>query len=153
MSYFAFVPLLVRGLQTFRVLRPTRLRTLLLGYGAPHWSARGTSTLLNNALLSGHFRVADQPPTLKTLRRTQRLPSELRLGSRNLKTSLAVHSFEGVMSTYQVIQRAIRHIPFAILLLSFAAISGLHLCAQSTISGCDRHRHRSQRGGGQSSDG
>ena len=32
-----------------------------LGYGAPHLSARGTSTLLNNALLSAHFRVADDP--------------------------------------------------------------------------------------------
>jgi hypothetical protein len=31
----------------------------LLRYGAPHLSARGTSTLLNNALLSTHFRVAD----------------------------------------------------------------------------------------------
>ena len=31
------------------------------GYGAPHLSARGTSTLLNSALLSAHFRVADQP--------------------------------------------------------------------------------------------
>ena len=29
------------------------------GYGAPHLSARGTSTLLNSALLSAHFRVAD----------------------------------------------------------------------------------------------
>jgi hypothetical protein len=35
------------------------LRTPLGGYGAPHLSARGTSTLLNNALLSAHFRVAD----------------------------------------------------------------------------------------------
>jgi hypothetical protein len=33
---------------TFRFLRPARLRTPLLGYGAPHLSARGTSTLLNN---------------------------------------------------------------------------------------------------------
>ena len=31
------------------------------GYGAPHLSARGTSTLLNSALLSAHFRMADQP--------------------------------------------------------------------------------------------
>jgi hypothetical protein len=31
----------------------------LLRYGAPHLSARGTSTLLNNALLSTHFRLAD----------------------------------------------------------------------------------------------
>jgi len=30
-----------------------------LGYGAPHLSARGTSTLLNNALLSAHFRASD----------------------------------------------------------------------------------------------
>jgi hypothetical protein len=33
--------------------------TPLLGYGAPHLSARGTSTLLNNALLSARFRFAD----------------------------------------------------------------------------------------------
>src|ERR1700739_2241570 len=44
-----------RPLHTFRFLRPARLRTPLLGYGAPHLSARGTSTLLNNALLSAHF--------------------------------------------------------------------------------------------------
>jgi hypothetical protein len=48
-----------RHLHTFRFLRPARLRTPLLGYGAPHLSARGTSTLLNNALLSAHFRLAD----------------------------------------------------------------------------------------------
>ena len=50
-----------RPLHTFRFLRPARLRTPLLGYGAPHLSARGTSTLLNNALLSAHFRIADKP--------------------------------------------------------------------------------------------
>jgi len=50
-----------RPLHTFRFLRPARLRTPLLGYGAPHLSARGTSTLLNNALLSARFRPADQP--------------------------------------------------------------------------------------------
>jgi hypothetical protein len=49
-----------RPLLTFRFLRPARLRTPLLGYGAPHSSARGTSTLLNNALLSAHFRLPDQ---------------------------------------------------------------------------------------------
>src|SRR5258707_12825132 len=48
-----------RRLHTFRFLRPARLRTPLLGYGAPHLSARGTLTLLNNALLSAHFRFAD----------------------------------------------------------------------------------------------
>ena len=48
-----------RPLHTFRFLRPARLRTPLLGYGAPHLSARGTSTLLNNALLSAHFRIPD----------------------------------------------------------------------------------------------
>jgi hypothetical protein len=41
--------------------RPARLRTPLLGYGAPHLGARGTSTLLNNALLSAHFPIADYP--------------------------------------------------------------------------------------------
>src|SRR6266852_6926693 len=50
-----------RRLHTFRFLRPARLRTPLLGYGAPHLSARGTSTPLNNALLSAHFRFADYP--------------------------------------------------------------------------------------------
>src|SRR5215471_8931649 len=29
------------------------------GYGAPHLSARGTLTPLNNALLSAHFTIAD----------------------------------------------------------------------------------------------
>jgi hypothetical protein len=53
-----------RPLHTFRFLRPARLRTPLLGYGAPHLSARGTSTLLNNALLSAHFRCADHPPRI-----------------------------------------------------------------------------------------
>jgi hypothetical protein len=48
-----------RPLHTFHFLRPARLRTPLLRYGAPHLSARGTSTLLNNALLSAHFRIAD----------------------------------------------------------------------------------------------
>src|SRR5205809_7796724 len=50
-------------LHTFRFLRPARLRTPLLGYGAPHLSARGTSTLLNNALLSAHFLFADNSST------------------------------------------------------------------------------------------
>jgi hypothetical protein len=31
------------------------------GYGTPHLGARGTSTLLNNALLSARFRIADNP--------------------------------------------------------------------------------------------
>jgi len=48
-------------------LRPARLRTPLLGYGAPHLNARGTSTLLNNALLSAHFRIAASFwPTIRT---------------------------------------------------------------------------------------
>src|ERR1700693_6533667 len=51
-----------RRLHTFRFLRPARLRTPLLGYGAPHLSAGGTSTLLNNALLSAHFRIAEDTP-------------------------------------------------------------------------------------------
>ncbi len=33
--------------------------TPAFGYGAPHSGARGTSTLLNNALLSAHFRASD----------------------------------------------------------------------------------------------
>ena len=51
-------------LHTFRFLRPARLRTPLLGYGAPHLSARGTSTLLNNALLSAHFQECRLPSRL-----------------------------------------------------------------------------------------
>ena len=31
---------------------------------APHLSARGTLTLLNNALLSAHFRIADHSPAM-----------------------------------------------------------------------------------------
>src|SRR5882762_3460328 len=52
-------------LHTSHFLRPARLRTPLLRYGAPHLSARGTSTLLNNALLSTHFRVADHPGAMR----------------------------------------------------------------------------------------
>src|SRR6266853_484472 len=48
-----------RRLHTFRFLRPARLLPPAFGYGTPHLSARGTSTLLNNALLSAHFRFAD----------------------------------------------------------------------------------------------
>src|SRR6266699_6257523 len=33
--------------------------TPAFGYGAPHSSTRGTLTLLNNALLSTHYAVAD----------------------------------------------------------------------------------------------
>jgi RibD C-terminal domain len=54
-----YFPSGMRPLHTFRFLRPARLRTPLLGYSAPHLSARGTLTLLNNALLSAHFRIAD----------------------------------------------------------------------------------------------
>jgi hypothetical protein len=57
-----------RPLHTFRFLRPARLRTPLLGYGAPHLSARGTSTLLNNALLSAHFWASDGLVTLTAAR-------------------------------------------------------------------------------------
>src|ERR1700756_664100 len=55
-----------RRLHTLHFLRPARLRTPLLGYGAPHLSAKGTSTLLNNALLSAHFRFADDTPGTRT---------------------------------------------------------------------------------------
>src|SRR5258708_39811294 len=50
-----------RRLHTSHFLRPARLLTPAFGYGAPHLSARGTSTLMNNALLSAHFRIADNP--------------------------------------------------------------------------------------------
>ena len=36
-----------------------RVVTSAFGYGSPHLGARGTSTLLNNALLSAHFLFAD----------------------------------------------------------------------------------------------
>ena len=36
--------------------------TPAFGYGAPHPSARGTSTLLNNALLSAHYEPLGLPP-------------------------------------------------------------------------------------------
>jgi len=36
--------------------------TPAFGYSAPHSSARGTSTLLNNALPSAHYASADLPP-------------------------------------------------------------------------------------------
>jgi hypothetical protein len=39
--------------------------TPAFGYGAPHLSARGTSTLLNNALLSAHFLFADYTEVLR----------------------------------------------------------------------------------------
>jgi len=48
-----------RRLHSFRFLRPARLLRPAFGYGAPQLSPRGTLTLLNNALLSAHFRVAD----------------------------------------------------------------------------------------------
>jgi hypothetical protein len=38
-----YFPSGMRPLHTFRFLRPARLRTPLLGYSAPHLSARGTS--------------------------------------------------------------------------------------------------------------
>jgi len=46
-----------RRLHTFCLLRPARLLPPAFGYGAPHLSARGTLTLLNNALLSTHYRA------------------------------------------------------------------------------------------------
>ena len=53
-----------RRLHTLRSLRPARLLTPAFGYGAPHLSARGTLTLLNNVLLSTHkesIRQKSQP--------------------------------------------------------------------------------------------
>jgi len=48
-----------RRLHTFCFLQPARLLPPAFGYGAPHLSVRGTLTLQNNALLSAHFRIAD----------------------------------------------------------------------------------------------
>src|SRR5207237_9272093 len=67
-----------RRLHTFRLPRPARLRTPLLGYGAPHLSARGTSTLLNNALLSAHFRLADNVESIWVLDALRRRDAEKR---------------------------------------------------------------------------
>src|ERR1017187_2692408 len=53
-----------RLLHTFLSPGPRGI-TPAFGYGAPHPSARGTSTLLNNALLSAHYdplRGPNQPP-------------------------------------------------------------------------------------------
>src|ERR1019366_8935836 len=83
-----------RPLHTFRFLRPARLRTPLLGYGAPHLSARGTSTLLNNALLSAHFRLADNPGS-------ERFRSTLREATESLPTAGVVHSV-GVARDFMV---------------------------------------------------
>ena len=47
-----------RRLHTFCFLRPARYYPAF-GYGAPHSSARGTSTLLSRTLLHAHFQVAD----------------------------------------------------------------------------------------------
>jgi hypothetical protein len=52
------------------------------GYGAPHLSARGTLTLLNNVLLSAHFHIADQLP--KTLKNVSALISSAERQSANL---------------------------------------------------------------------
>ncbi len=69
-----------RRLHTFRFLRPARLRTPLLGYGAPHLSARGTSTPLNNALLSARVLFADDPSSA-TQEKPLPSPAPLHLGS------------------------------------------------------------------------
>src|ERR1035437_2920480 len=45
-----------RLLHTFLSPGPRGI-TPAFGYGAPHPSARGTSTLLNNALLSAHYAL------------------------------------------------------------------------------------------------
>ena len=50
-----------RPLHTFRLSPASEATNPAFGYSAPHLSARGTSTLLNNALLSAHFRNADNP--------------------------------------------------------------------------------------------
>src|SRR3954453_15025682 len=38
-----------------------RVVTPAFGYGSPHLGARGTSTLLNNALLSAHYEPSRSP--------------------------------------------------------------------------------------------
>ena len=54
-----------RRLHTLRSLRPARLLTPAFGYGAPHLSARGTLTLLNNVLLSTHTESIRQKRQLR----------------------------------------------------------------------------------------
>jgi hypothetical protein len=49
-----------RPLHTFLSPGPRGI-TPAFGYGAPHSSARGTSTLLNNALLSAHYATVRLP--------------------------------------------------------------------------------------------
>ena len=50
-----------RLLHTFLSPGPRGI-TPAFGYGAPHPSARGTSTFLNNALLSAHYEPLGLPP-------------------------------------------------------------------------------------------
>src|SRR4029077_15545802 len=64
-------------------------------YGAPHLSARGTLTLQNNALLSTHFRFADNPgvaPSMTTkasvVTKGTHLSSATRLNSDRRDTEL-----------------------------------------------------------------
>ena len=55
---------------TFFPLPGQRGITPAFGYGTPHPGARGTSTLLNNVLLSTHYGRSDsRPPHSATLRR------------------------------------------------------------------------------------
>src|SRR6267154_5966739 len=70
-----------RRLHTFCFLRPARLLHPAFGYGAPHLSARGTLTLLNNALLSAHFRMADN-----SLGRPLGLPCRSSVGMSRLRS-------------------------------------------------------------------
>jgi hypothetical protein len=54
---FAFVPVWAVSIPS--ALPGQRGVTPAFGYGAPHSSARGTSTLPNNALLSTHYDLLD----------------------------------------------------------------------------------------------
>ncbi len=58
-----------------------RVITPAFGYGAPHLSARGTSTLLNNALLSAHYGPVRLPAFVHHRRTSSDFPMRPRASS------------------------------------------------------------------------
>src|SRR5713226_562332 len=67
-----------RLLHTFQTPSSPRGITPAFGYGAPHSSARGTSTLLSNALLSAHYAVVRLPDGVHEGLIAHRLPPPAR---------------------------------------------------------------------------
>ena len=58
-----------------------RVVTPAFGYGSPHLGARGTSTLLNNALLSAHYRSVRLPAFVHHRRTSSDFPMRPRASS------------------------------------------------------------------------